>query len=65
MASDNGYYIIQYASAVQSREVPLSELKENIRKEVVTEKKDSEYSAKMATWKEEISITRYEDVLLG
>lgn len=65
VASDNGYYIIQYASAVQSREVPLSELKENIRKEVVTEKKDSEYSAKMATWKEEISITRYEDVLLG
>lgn len=48
--ASNGYYILQYTSAVEEGAVPLDEVREQIEKEALNSKKNEVYEAKKAQW---------------
>lgn len=62
-ASDNGYYIIEYTSDMQSGQVALEDVKESVQTKMIADKKDELYQEALKKWTEESQIAKYNDRL--
>ena len=60
-ASDFGYYIIQYASDVESKTVPYEEAKSFLEPLLRDEEVGKLYDEKVEEWTEAADIEKYED----
>ncbi len=58
-----GYYIIQYVDDVVEGPVDLAEVHDTLQSELLTEKQDAEYSAKLEQWVSEATWVINKDAL--
>ncbi len=56
-----GYHFIMYVGDVEVTTVPFEDVKDAIMEEVLEERKTATYNDSVATWKQEITITKYYD----
>ena len=59
--SDYGIHILQYASNLESRQVPFSEIKDQIVAELLAQKQDTTYNDTMTQWIADASAKTYID----
>ena len=63
--SSKGKHIIKKCGPVEAKTVTLDEVKDTIREQVETERKDDLYQEYLAQWKEEVKIVKYYDRVNG
>ena len=63
VATDSGYYIIEYTGDMASGEVPLEDVRDEIEERLISDKTEENYNAAMEQWREEAEITKYYDRL--
>jgi parvulin-like peptidyl-prolyl isomerase len=59
VASDFGYHIIKYVEALPEGAVPLDEVKDEIKDNLLTAKQDELYSTQLTEWNDEMKIKIY------
>ena len=63
--SSKGKHIIKKCGPVEAKTVTLDEVKDTIREQVETERKNDLYQEYLAQWKEEVKIVKYYDRVNG
>lgn len=63
--SSKGKHIIKKCGPVEAKTVTLDEMKDTIREQVETERKNDLYQEYLAKWKEEVKIVKYYDRVNG
>lgn len=63
--SSKGKHIIKKCGPVEAKTVTLDEVKDTIREQVETERKNDLYQEYLAKWKEEVKIVKYYDRVNG
>lgn len=63
--SSKGKHIIKKCGPVEAKTVTLDEVKDTIREQVETERKNDLYQEHLAKWKEEVKIVKYYDRVNG
>lgn len=63
--SSKGKHIIKKCGPVEAKTVTLDEVKDTIREQVETERKNDLYQEHLAQWKEEVKIVKYYDRVNG
>ncbi|MDR2656349.1 MAG: peptidylprolyl isomerase [Oscillospiraceae bacterium] len=57
--TDYGYHILQYASDIPAGDIPTSEVKDTLRAEILTTRKDELYNQAMQDWTNEANVKTY------
>ena len=63
IATDFGYHIIKYVEALPEGAVPLDEVKDEIKDNLLSAKQDELYSTQLTEWNDEMKIKIYENRL--
>ena len=63
--SSKGKHIIKKCGPVEAKTVTFDEVKDTIREQVETERKNDLYQEYLAQWKEEVKIVKYYDRVNG